>query len=342
MKKYRVLFLGALAAALTIVGAWPASACINTYGESIRRAQAAGDTAAITGMLQTLKQAHAEKATLENGNDLGAALVVTGKLDEAVKVLEETDRKFPGSARVAANLGTALELAGKNETALEWIRKGIERDANEHHGSEWLHARILEAKIAMAKDPAWLQTNRVLELDFGKDDVPTAPEILPIENGRIKGAGQLLEQITYQLAERTRFVKPPDAIVGDLYASEGDLAIAGAVSPLDDRKSVFTPDEYYRRALAYGAPHADLIRRRLAKYQADLAALPPAPKEAVADYPVVSKRFEKPAPRSNTLWIYIGAATAFTVVLVVIGMLLDRRRRKREEATPPAPLPDVE
>jgi hypothetical protein len=30
------------------------------------------------------------------------------------------------------------------------------------------------------------------------------------------------------------------------------------------------------------------------------------------------------------------------VVLVFIGMWLDRRRRKREEATPSAPLPDIE
>jgi tetratricopeptide (TPR) repeat protein len=338
---HRVLLLGALAAALTIVSAAPAFACINAQDKAVLRALAEGHEVEATA-LQALTKAHDEKPTLENGNDLGAALIVNGRLEDAVKLLEETDGKFPGSARVAANLGAALERAGRNDQALAWIRKSIERDANENGGSEWLHARILEAQIALAKDPAWLDDHRVLELDFGQDEVPTAPEILPIENGRIKGAVQLLEQIGYQLTGRTRFVKPPDRVVGDLYASEGDLAIAGAVSPLDDRKSTFTPDRYYEQALAYGAPHADLIRKRLARYRADLAALPPAPQEAVADYPVVSKRFEKPAPKSNAIWIYVGAATAFTLVLVVIGMLLDRRRRKREEATPSASLPDIE
>jgi tetratricopeptide (TPR) repeat protein len=277
---------------------------------------------------------------LENSNDLGVALVLTGKLDEAVKLFAETDRKFPGHARVAANLGTALELAGDDEKALEWIREGIKRDANEHEGSEWLHARILVAKIAVSKDPAWFENNRVLELDFGKGEVPTAPEILPIENGKVKGAEQLIHQIEYQLLERTKFVKPPDPFVGDLYASMGDLEIAGALSPLD--RGNFDPADDYEQALRYGAPHGDLIRKRLAKYRADLASLPPGPKQAVADYPVPGKRFDKPAVKSNTIWIYVGAATVFMIVLVVIGMVLDRRRRKREAATPSVPLPDIE
>lgn len=341
MTTSRALLAGTLAA-LTLVAAAPSFACINTFDSNLRRSQAQGDAKSVAVIMAGLEKAHAEKPTLENSNDLGVARLLTGKTDDAIALFRETEKKFPGSATVAANLGTALELGGDNEEALTWIREGIKRDANEHKGSEWLHARILEAKIALAKDPAWLEKNRVLELDFGQADVPAAPEILPIENGRIKGAAQLVEQIDYQLDERTKYVKPPDPIVGDLYASEGDLAIAGAISPLDDRKSDLSPAEYYERALKYGAPHADLIRKRLAKYRADFAALPPAPKEAVADYPVVKNRFEKPPVKSNTIWIYVGAATALMVVLVFIGMWLDRRRRKREEATPSAPLPDIE
>src|SRR6185503_1339024 len=148
----------------------------------------------------------------------------------------------------------------------------------------------------------WLAKNRVLDLDFGTGEVPVAPEILPIEEGRVKGAVQLVQQIEYQLEERTRFVRPPDPTVGDLYASAADLAISGAVSILDDPKSVLSPGYYYEKALTYGAPRADLIRKRLARFEADVAALPPPPKtaagsaEAVQDYPVVNKRFA-PQPR---------------------------------------------
>jgi tetratricopeptide (TPR) repeat protein len=342
MTTSRVRFRGALAAALMLAGAWPASACVNTFYTDIQAYQAGGNAEGVARVIADLEKAHAKQPTLENSNDLGVARLLTGKLDEAIALFRDTDKRFPANARVAANLGTALELKGENEEALTWIREGIKRDATEHKGSEWLHARILEAKIALARDPKWFDRNRVLDLDFGTGEVPTAPEILPIEQGRIKGAEQLLAQIAYQLDERTKFVKPPDPIVGDLYASEGDFAIAGAVSPLDDRKSAYSPDEYYERALDYGAPHADLIRKRLARYKADFAALPPPPKEQVAEYPVVSKRFDKPPVKSNAIWIYVGAATAFTIVLVVIGMLMDRRRRRLAEATPPAPLPDIE
>ena len=58
------------------------------------------------------------------------------------------ERRYPGHHETAANLGTALELAGHDAPALQWIRIGIRRNADEHYGSEWLHVRILEAKIA--------------------------------------------------------------------------------------------------------------------------------------------------------------------------------------------------
>jgi tetratricopeptide (TPR) repeat protein len=331
-----------LAALLGLAGACPAFACVNTFESDIVNQLRSGDARAADEIVQDLTQKHAKQPTLENSNDLGVARLLTGKLDDAIALFRETEKGFPNSAKVAANLGTALELKGENEEALSWIREGIKRDANERRGSEWLHARILEAKIALKNDPRWLERNRVLDLDFGKEEVPTAPEILPIENGKVKGAVQLVDQITYLLDERTKLVKPPDAIVGDLYASAADLAIAGAISPLDERKSTLSPEGLYEEALKYGAPRSDLIRKRLARYKADFTALPPAPKEEVADYPLVKKRFDKAPAQSGSLWIYVGAATLFTIVLVVAGMLIDRRRRRRAEALPVAPLPDVD
>ena len=181
MTKLRVLCVGALAAAWALAGARPAVACVNPIeANNLEDVVREGDPAEVARIVGALEKSHAAKPTLENSNDLGVARLLTGKLDEAIALFRETDRKFPGNARVAANLGTALELKGNNDEALTWIREGIKRDANEHKGSEWLHARILEAKIALAKDPAWLEKNRVLELDFGKDDVPTAPEIAQV------------------------------------------------------------------------------------------------------------------------------------------------------------------
>lgn len=272
----------------------------------------------------------------------GGELLQSGKVDDAIRLLEDTDKKIPGDALVASLLGTAYELAGRLDEAIEWVREGAKRDFSQHQGSEWLHARILESRAALAKDPNWFAKHGVLDFDFGKDDVPVAPEILPIEQGRIKGAVQLLEQIDYQLAQRAKYVKPPDPVAGDLYASAGDLAISGAVSPLDDRKSTIRPETYYERALEYGAPHAELIRRRLAKYRADLAALPPVPEDEAAAHPP-GGRFEAPAPQADDTWWYYGGAAALLIVaIVIVGLVLDRRRRRRAAETPPEPLPDVD
>ena len=327
MRRSRVITLCAVAVLASSIA--PAFACINAFDD--RLAVAHGDPAEIATIMAELEKAYTAKPTLENSNDLGVARLLIGKYDDAIKLFRETDEKFPGSAKVAANLGTALELAGADAAALEWIREGVKRDANEHFGSEWLHARILEAKIAFKQDPKWFEKNRVLALDFGNDEVPVAPEILPIEEGKLKGAKQLVAQILYQLNEREKFVKPPDPFIGDLYASVADLAIAGALSPLDGGNH--RSDRYYQGALDYGAPHADLIRKRLTRYKADLAAMPARPKqdEEVADYPVGSESLDKAAsqPRRWNRMFFWGSAIAIVLASIGITAFWIRAPRRR-------------
>jgi tetratricopeptide (TPR) repeat protein len=340
MTDNRILKTCALALALAC--AWPVVA--QTQAQTPAQAPSVSPaptlaTAAPTAPLP--ERTDAQREQLKSAVEKSDGLLQAGKVDDAIKLLEATEEKIPDDALVASALGAAYELKGALDESLHWIRESIKRDAGVHHGSEWLHARILAAKIALAGDPGWFEKNSVLGLDFGRDDVPVAPEILPIERGRIKGADQLLDQIGYQLGERTKIVKPPAPVLGDLFASAGDLAIASAVSPLDDRKSKIQPERNYERALEYGAPHADLVRRRLARYKTDLAALPPPPKEKVAEYPT-SQRFEKPPQKSYRSWIYAGTGIGLIVIVLTVAAVLDRRRRKRAEANPPPPLPDVD
>jgi tetratricopeptide (TPR) repeat protein len=172
-------------------------------------------------------------------NDLATSLAHTGEAAEAVTLLEQIEAERPGLYVTAANLGTAYELAGNNEKALEWIRKGIERNPNAHEGTEWLHVRILEAKLALKHDPTWLDSNslvgaRKTKIYYG------AVNILPTEitatgnRGEQLSAEQVKAALIYQLHERMQFVQPPDAIVGSMLFELGDLlakeptGIAGA------------------------------------------------------------------------------------------------------------------
>jgi tetratricopeptide (TPR) repeat protein len=311
-----------MAAALFLSGA-PALGCVNTFEPELLYSLEQGGAEAAEN-LQRLEQAHAAQPTLENGNDLGVARLLAGRTEEALALFRATEERFPGNARVAANLGSTLEIKGEYAEALEWIHQGVIRDVTGHKGSEWLHERILKARIALPDDPKWFDKQTVIGLDFGAGDVPVAPEILPFEKGRLKGGKDLLRQVDYQLQERTKFAKPPDPVIGDLFASGGDLVIASGLSLLDGGTE--DAKRYYESALLYGAPHADRIRKRLARYEADLAATPPKPKEVeeVAEYPSATESIES---SGRMFTFFVVAAFALAIGGIVVHMIRRRGRK---------------
>src|SRR6185437_11772073 len=90
-------------------------------------------------------------------SDYSIALMYLGRSKEAVELLQALENERPGEYFIAANLGTAYELTGNNEEAARWIAEGIRRNPESHEGTEWLHLKILEAKIAQEKDPDYFK-----------------------------------------------------------------------------------------------------------------------------------------------------------------------------------------
>lgn len=158
-------------------------------------------------------------------NNAAVEMIREGEVAKAVELLEKIEKESPGHYEVASNLGTAYELAGDNAKALRWIKKGIERNPNSHAGSEWVHVRILQAKLQMAKDPLWLNSNSIVGLDFGSGPLPSEPRTFPTGNeGESLDLDQVYRSLEYQLKERMSLVGPPDPVVGDLlydYAQAG-------------------------------------------------------------------------------------------------------------------------
>jgi tetratricopeptide (TPR) repeat protein len=159
-------------------------------------------------------------------NDLAVALLHTGETQEAIALLERIEGERPGGYRTASNLGTAYELAGENQKALEWIQKGAERNPDSHFGSEWIHLAILRAKIAggPAKDVS------VLGLDFNRDPMgfPSLPTTLPKDlKGEPLTASEVARAIRIQLHERLQFTEPPDPLVAELIAALATLTALG-------------------------------------------------------------------------------------------------------------------
>ncbi|HYO78409.1 MAG TPA: tetratricopeptide repeat protein [Thermoanaerobaculia bacterium] len=246
----------------------PLFACINTYGVNLRGEQVRsgfGGEDLVRYLTEpsptNWRQVKARigvkfsGASLDERNDYAAALMHLGEVQDALKILTKIEQEKPGLYATATNLGTAYELAGDNARALQWIAEGIRRNRHSHDESEWLHVRILQAKLNLEKDPQWLRTNAILAMGFGSARVPNPPSRFPVGNdGKPLDAERTADAIQYQMKERLQFVKPPEPIVGDILFDYANLLMRTDI--------LETADAVYKLAIEYGAPRAALAKQR--------------------------------------------------------------------------------
>lgn len=174
-------------------------------------------------------------------SDYAVALMFLGRSTEAVELLTKLEAEQPGKFFVAANLGTAYELTGSNAEALKWINEGIRRNPEDHKGTEWLHSKILEAKIAQEKDAEYFEKHSVLELQPG--DIG---EMVSVGHQKRLPPKDLADAIQYQLGERLQFVKSPDPAVASLLFDYA--AIEAATRSMESAKHIL------KMATDYGYP----------------------------------------------------------------------------------------
>jgi tetratricopeptide (TPR) repeat protein len=276
-----------LSVALLVAVPMAAFGCINVYGTTAEGRQidaesCSHDLARVIDpehrksreernaeALALREQDAAADPSIANRNDLAAMAMRNGQFERAYNVLVAIEEEDPGAYRVAANLGTALELLGRNEEARRWIAEGIARNVDNHAGTEWLHLRILDAKLALARDPTWLNTHSVLGTDFGHDDAPAKRVTMPAGND-----GQVIDAplevqfgICYQMMERLPFTPTPDPVVGSLLFDAGNIAYRH--DTLDNAIKL------YELAQTYTVADPELLARRLAHTRALLAKLGP-------------------------------------------------------------------
>jgi tetratricopeptide (TPR) repeat protein len=169
-------------------------------------------------LLQKLHQADSiYKSTghLEDYSDFASLLVYTGQYQQAKQIFHEIEEKSPRLYQTAANLGTTYELLGQNDSALYWIKRAIEINPNSHEGSEWIHVKILDAKIRANGNEQYLWDCNILSLDFGDDEIPINKNQINLDI--------LRKDLYYQLYERMSFVKPQDPIVAQLLFDLGNV-----------------------------------------------------------------------------------------------------------------------
>jgi tetratricopeptide (TPR) repeat protein len=184
---------------------------------------------------------------MERRNNMAVDMIYRGRISEAIEALKELEAEQPGDYVTAANLGTAYELAGKNEDALRWIRESIERNQGSHWGTEWLHVDILEAKLKAANDPKFFDAHSVLDLDHQQVRSMDSEVMAGGERRRVR---EIVRALDYQLEERLRFVKASDPGVASLLYDYA--AIQAATHSLESAR------ELLKMAGAFGYPQTRL------------------------------------------------------------------------------------
>jgi tetratricopeptide (TPR) repeat protein len=94
----------------------------------------------------------AGNAPKERYDDLAVALAKTGKLDDALAVLDAKDKRFPGEYTTSANRGTFFAMKGDLKSGLEHLRKAIAINPDAHFGREIVQIKLLEWKLKVAGD----------------------------------------------------------------------------------------------------------------------------------------------------------------------------------------------
>lgn len=178
-------------------------------------------------------------------SDIGYVLIIEGKYIEALDIYSEIEKKSPNRYSTASNMGTIYELLGDNKKAYFWIEKGIQINPTSHNGSEWLHLKILEAKINKEKN---LDSNFFFSTSFGTFNNAQTE----LSNSKIE---KLISDIYYQLNERITFIKGTDLIIANLLFDLGNLCL------IEGKK--YEALEILKMSREYGLK-SELLYRRIA------------------------------------------------------------------------------
>lgn len=99
------------------------------------------------------------KTNFKIQSNIASYHIKLGEVKKALQILKPLSDNYPNEYTISANLGTAYELEGQLNKALRLIKNGYQINSESHFGSEWIHIKILEAKIKERSNPGWLKTH---------------------------------------------------------------------------------------------------------------------------------------------------------------------------------------
>jgi hypothetical protein len=204
------------------------------------------DYLAAADRLEKLKKTRA--LTAEETADLGALYVRLGKADKAVTLLLPAARKNLDHFRLAANLGTALQMTGDLERAAEYLEEAVRLAPEKQREFEKWHlklVRLRQKEGVAAKTPAAVDDLFGVQFDGEPGKLTEAERKKLPEN-----AAAVLQQLSLWLPADARLLWQ----LGELANANGDIRTAAAI--LDGCVSEFalnSPELRKRRQLLRAA-----------------------------------------------------------------------------------------
>lgn len=196
-------------------------------------------------------------------NDAAVREILHGNFSTALLQLQKIEAEQPGLYETAANLGTAYELTGDDANGLKWIKEGIRRNPKSHMLAEWLHVKVLEAKLALAADPSWFDTHTITGMNPSKNSFETL-------QGKKDRSG-VIQAFRSQCTVRALFIKPKNDFMARLlyeaatFLSEQDKPAVNATLDLAEQYGMKSSDTADLRAKTDAALAAYMKRNRLDK-----------------------------------------------------------------------------
>ncbi len=157
----------------------------------------------------------------KNESNIALYYMKLGEVKKALQILEPLAKEYPGEYTILANLGTAYELDGQLNKALQHIKKGYEINPDSHLGSEWIHIKILEAKIRAKSNPSSLLDQPIVtlaDLEAHEADLETRHV-----NRRVMGEA-LSNQMALQIRTRVPFTPAPNKVITNLLKTYAQYA----------------------------------------------------------------------------------------------------------------------
>ncbi len=229
---------------LLALGARPAGACLWDYDtfkeESIGKRELAE---VVSGDLQKHSRAFYEAkvtytrpiiergaAPMERYDDLAVALAKLGQLDEAIAVLGDKEKKFPGEYTTLANWGTFLAMKGDLAGALDKLRAAVAKRPDAHFGREVFQLQLLEFALRAQKDPSLPERENFLglEMNVGNAGIRgTSQRKVPAKDRQTPVPAKAIEALTGMI----RFGEAQDlpmvwSALGWALAWQGDTQLA--------------------------------------------------------------------------------------------------------------------